>query len=373
MTGERRLRIVYAAGVTPNAPGLPTSKLWQANLRDSLLAMGHELIPVEADVDACFAAAEDRDALAALRPGLTRAVLEAFESASRGGLVDLFFSYFYDGFVEPAAVEAFRRAGVPTVNFSCNNVHQFHLVREISPLYDACMVPEREALEDFRRAGARPIHVQMGASPEIYRPYDVPRDLDVTFVGQRYADRAEYVLHLAERGVAVRAWGPGWAPGGGVPLLRRRAKRVLDRMGLSRGPREERVLRGVSGPPLPDDDLVRLYSRSKVSLGFGVVGETHRGTPRFQVRLRDFEAPMSGACYLTEHVDELAEYYRIGEEIDTFRDRDGLLEKARFYLENPDRAEALRRAGRARAFREHTWEARFRTLFRELGLLGDGG
>jgi spore maturation protein CgeB len=366
----RRLRIVYAAGTTPNAPGLPASRLWEANLHDSLLAMGHELIPVAASIDACFAAAEDPSTLARLRPGVTRAVLDTVERARAGGPIDLFFSYFYDGFVEPSAIEAIRRDGIVTVNFSCNDIHQFDLVRGIAPLYDACMVPEREALEDFRRAGARPIHVQMGANPAVYRPYDVPRDADVSFVGQRYADRADLVLHLARNGVGVRAWGPGWAPGKGVPRLRRRVGLFLDRLGLSRGSSEERTLRAVSGPPLRDEDLVRLYSRSKISLGFGVVGDTHLGAPRFQVRLRDFEAPMSGACYLTQHVDELAEYYRIGEEIDTFRDRDELLDKARFYLERPERAEALRRAGRKRALRDHTWQARFGKLFRELGLLG---
>ncbi len=364
----RRLRILYAAGVTPNAPGLPASRLWEVNLRDSLVAMGHELIPVDADIDACFAAAEDPAALARLRPVVTRAVLDTLERARAGGPVDLFFSYFYTGFVEPRAIEAIRRGGVLTVNFSCNNIHQFDLVREIAPLYDAAMVPEREALDHFRRAGARPIHVPMGANPDIYRPYDVPRDVDVSFVGQRYADRADFVHHLAANGLDVRAWGPGWAPATGSARLRRAVRRTLDRCRVSWGPEAERLLRRVSGPPLPDEDLVRLYSRSGISLGFGVVGDTHLGAPRYQVRLRDFEAPMSGACYLAQHFDELAEYYRIGEEIDTFRDRDELLEKARFYLGHPERAEAVRRAGRERALRDHTWTARFGMLFREMGL-----
>ncbi len=368
----RRLRIVYAAGITPNAPGLPLSRLWEVNLRDSLVAMGHELIPVNADIDACFAAAEDFGALARLRPGVTRAVLEALERAEAGGPVDLFFSYFYSGFVEPSAIDAIRRDGIKTVNFSCNNVHQFDLVREIAPLYDAAMVPEREALEFFRAAGARPIHVPMGANPAIYRPYDVARDLDVSFVGQRYADRADFVHHLAANGVEVRAWGPGWAPASGPGRLRHAARRALDLCGLSWGSAEERVLRRVSGPPLPDEDLVRLYSRSRISLGFGVVGDTHLGAPRYQVRLRDFEAPMSGACYLAQDFDELAEFYRIGEEIDTFRDRRELLDKARFYLGHPERAEALRLAGRERALRDHTWTARFGKLFRELELPGFG-
>jgi spore maturation protein CgeB len=364
----RRLRIVYAAGSTPNAAGLPSSRLWEANLHDTLVSMGHELIPVAADIDLCFAAAEDPSALARLRPGITRAVLGTYDRARAGGPVDLFFSYFYNGFVEPSAVLAIRRDGALAVNFSCNNIHQFDLVREIAPLYDAALVPEREALPSFVRAGARPIHTPMGANPRIYRPFEVPRDVSVSFVGQRYADRADFVSHLAANGVEIRAWGPGWAPGSGPARVRRVVRRALDRHGIVWGPPAERLLRRVSRPPLADAELVRMYSRSHVSLGFGVVGDTHLGQPRFQVRLRDFEAPMSGACYLAQHLDELAEYYRLGEEIDTFRSKDELLEKVRLYLGSPDRAEALRRAGRERALRDHTWEARFATVFRELGL-----
>ena len=33
---------------------------------------------------------------------------------------------------------------------------------------------------------------------------------DVTFVGQRYADRADFLGHLYRHGVDVRAWGAGW-------------------------------------------------------------------------------------------------------------------------------------------------------------------
>ena len=43
----------------------------------------------------------------------------------------LFFAYVVDGMLDPAVIAEIRRAGVAAVNFSCNNCHQFHLVREI--------------------------------------------------------------------------------------------------------------------------------------------------------------------------------------------------------------------------------------------------
>ncbi|MCC6903558.1 MAG: glycosyltransferase family 1 protein, partial [Polyangiaceae bacterium] len=110
-------------------------------------------------------------------------------------------------------------------------------------------------------------------------------------------------------------------------------------------------------------------SRSHISLGFATAGSSHVGPQRLtHLRLREFEAPMSGALYLTEKQDELAEYFRIGEEVLCYEDRDDLLEQARYYLAHPEQAERVRRAGYLRALREHTWQHRFLELFDVLGL-----
>jgi spore maturation protein CgeB len=86
------------------------------------------------------------------------------------------------------------------------------------------------------------------------------------------------------------------------------------------------------------------------------------------VRLRDFEAPMCGACYLTGYSDEIEEFYEVGKEIETYRTEDELIDKTGHYLRNAASAERLRNAGLRRARRDHTWRHRFEKLFREIGL-----
>src|SRR5207253_1387895 len=71
-------------------------------------------------------------------------------------------------------------------------------------------VPELSAQADFHAVGAKPVRIQLAANPRIYRPLPEPRIYDVTFVGQRYADRADFLSHLYRNGVNVRAWGAGW-------------------------------------------------------------------------------------------------------------------------------------------------------------------
>jgi spore maturation protein CgeB len=86
------------------------------------------------------------------------------------------------------------------------------------------------------------------------------------------------------------------------------------------------------------------------------------------VRLRDFEAPMCGTCYLTGYTDEIAEFYELEKEILTYRDGQELVDKTKYYLSHPAAAERVRRAGYERARRDHTWTQRFKQLFAAVGL-----
>ena len=124
--------------------------------------------------------------------------------------VDVLFAYLLDQLVFPEAIREIGELGITTLNYWCNGGHQFNLVEEISPAFHYCVATERASLPLYEAVGARPIYAQMAANPEVYRPYDVPREFDVTFVGQRYADRPEYVDYLLRNGVDVRVWGPGW-------------------------------------------------------------------------------------------------------------------------------------------------------------------
>ncbi|HEY4329143.1 MAG TPA: glycosyltransferase, partial [Phycisphaerae bacterium] len=200
-----------------------------------------------------------------------------------------------------------------------------------------------------------PIYCQEAANPNVYHPYNLPQDIDVTFVGQAYGDRPAYIEHLWNVGIAVRAWGhgwkidPKWPPMQDSPLWR--------------------LPESICGSPLPDTEMIQLYSRSKINLGFSTCGETHKTRQRIlQVRLRDFEVPMSGGFYMVEQMEELAEFFEPGKEIVFYNDKDDLLSKIRYYLTHETEREKIRLAGLARARRDHTWHRRFQTSFAAMGL-----
>jgi len=365
------MRIFYASATTPNAH--MQSDLWRSNLYLALRDLGHDLVEFEYDLRETFrkldsSILDQRAYIRENRPKLTAALMSQIKAAQRLARIDLFFSYFYDACVLPQAIDEIRSMGIKTVNWYCNGSYQLHLVRQISPHYDWCLVPEKFRLEDYARMNARPIYCQEAANPNVYKPYDVPVEFDVTFSGQKYGDRPTYIHRLIETGVDVRVWGPNWRqpPRRSLqwPRVLRRAKRTL----LGQPWIEIPVDR--CGPPLSDDEYIKMYSRSKISLGFSkVAGGYAEGEPIKQVRLRDFEAPMSGAFYLAEYFDELADFFEPGKEIVCFTDPEDLVEKVRYYLAHDEARERIRRAGMLRARSEHTWHKRFEMVFKEMGLI----
>ena len=332
------------------------------------------------------------------KPRTNERMLAAFRNVRASGGMDLFFGYLYSSVAYPETIDRIRESGVPTVNFTCNNVPQFDLVEEIAPRFDVSIVPEEAAIDRFTAVGARPLRIQLAANPEVYRPYPAPRRYDATFVGQRYADRAELLTHLYQHGVGVRAWGAGWqarkrltwqtAKAGlalvederwdGVRrLIRRRlARRTETVTGAASVVAGEPILdtldtSSFGGPRLLQNDLIRMFSQSRISLGFATSDNLSKGPHRrTHLRLREFEAPMSGALYLTEYQPELEEYFTVGKEVLCYRDREDLLDQVRYYLAHPEQGERVRRAGYRRAVNEHTWQHRFRELFSALGLVG---
>lgn len=362
---------------------VPYNRTWHRNLYEPLVEMGHEVVLFSAHEGGL--AMRKNDARA--RAVFSQQLLDRFRQEHNRKPFDLFFAYLMDGMVEPNVIDEIGKCGVPTCNFSCNNIHQFYLVDELSPHFNYSLHSEKAAREKFLTIGAHPIWWPMASNPKYFKPMDLPRSVQVSFVGANYALRARYLMHLLENGIDVHAYGPGWVSGATnharsvakhYKLLIRAlfafshaAKNSTSAFLADHDYRRYLGVRfkGNMHPPISDDDLVALYSRSHISLGFVEVYDGHdpsRPVMR-HLHLREFEAPMSGALYCTGYMDELAEMFEPDKEVLMYRNQHELLDKVRYYLTHQEDAEKIRVAGRKRALAEHTYQARYRKLFHDLG------
>ncbi|HET7363209.1 MAG TPA: glycosyltransferase [Burkholderiales bacterium] len=91
--------------------------------------------------------------------------------------------------------------------------------------------------------------------------------------------------------------------------------------------------------------LLRLYNTSKIVLNI-----TNWDPARYPaLNQRVFDVPATGAFLLTDYSPELEAYFRLGEEIVTYRDVDELRDKARYYLAHDAERAAIARRGYERA------------------------
>jgi len=157
---------------------------------------------------------------------------------------------------------------------------------------------------------------------------------DVSFVGQPHGNRKVIVERLRHSGLHVQTWGHGWPNG-----------------------------------RLSYDELVRVFNQSRINLNMSNASR-HRikfwEKRRDQIKGRNFEIPGCGGFQLSSFVEGIDEFFKDGEEIALFRDETDLVEKIRYYLENPLVRESVAGAGHRRALADHTYQNRFESIFKEV-------
>jgi len=365
---------------------LKTNKTWYRNLHEPLVDMGCDvfLFPAEEGRRAM----EKNDDL--LRSEFSSRMLDAFRLEHARKPFDLAFFYLMDGMFDSAAIDEIKRQGVITTNFSCNNIHQFYLVENISKHFDVNLYAEKDAKTKFDAIGVNSLWWPMASNPKYFHPVDVPRTIQASFVGANYGQRGRYVYHLLKNDVDVQVFGPEWLGNMRKPL-RVAAKRTLlsiktlmsasleERCHLSSTLSEYDFNRMVSctfqdnfHDPISDDEMIGLYSSSHISLGFLEVYDSHNpnAVVKKHLHLREFEAPTCGALYCTGFTEELAEMFEPDKEVIVYKDGDEMLSKIRFYLTHPQEADKIRRAARLRALSDHTYQKRFEQLFATIGISG---
>jgi hypothetical protein len=249
---------------------------------------------------------------------------------------DLLIGQTWAGYVDPKVFGEIRdRYSTLIVNIGMDDRHQYcgrkvngewWGTRGLIPHLDLALTAAPECVEWYQKEGCPALFFPEASDPAIFHPMpELPKVHDVCFVGSRYGVRETIVTGLQKAGVRVAAYGAGW-----------------------------------DGGRLDTKDVPQLFAQSKIVLGVGTIGHCE---DFYALKMRDFDGPMSGSCYVTHDNPDLRLVYKVGEEIATYRSVDDCIDRVRWYLSHEDARERVARLGRARALAEHTWDKRFRSLF----------
>lgn len=254
------------------------------------------------------------------------------ESASQC-LPDLALSIVFEDEIEPSSIAHIRSLGIITANWFTDDQWRYdQFSKSWAPHFDFAITTSGAAYKRYETDGlSNAILSQWGFNPYKFGLYaDRVRqpDLDIIFVGQPHSNRREIIESLRSAGLRVDTFGHGW-PSGKVAYTQ-----MLD-----------------------------LFQRSKIALGLSGSSSTRVD----QIKGRDFEVPAVGALYLTTRNSELNSFFVEGEEIACYSDTDELVDTCTRLLTSESARERIARAGRIRAWNEHSYVSRFSAIFEAMG------
>jgi len=315
---------------------------WHSQLLDDL----HELGRVS-EFDYVSRGYTTRDLYMAETPTLVNEMnASAFEevlSAHREEPIDWIFMYASGAELSPAFVRRIvDEIGVPMVLMSLDDKQSWDLgwigrshrrgQIDLTPCVDISWTTSRTTCGWHLSEGGRPLLQPEGTNANIYFPRNVPRDIEVSFVGQRYGFRSGVIRELSQHGLTVATFGKGWETN-----------------------------------RLSSEKLPEIYCRSNINLGMGGIGFAEYLT---NVKGRDFDVPCAGGgVYITSFNPDLATHFEIGKEIVCYGSRDELIELVRHYLKNGEEGRSISARARTRCLQEHRWLHRYIKICQVLGII----
>lgn len=232
--------------------------------------------------------------------------------------------------------QAVADAGVPSVLWLYDELarmdYSLDTLRELGPIVSY----SPHDVEALNAAGITATHMPDGYdSLAPFTPRPTPA---ATLVGARYAGRERLMRALADAGIPVKAYGREWS--------RRAWDIVRTRRFASPGI--------PTGADLPRTEYYGVMAGSLAALN--VHGDDHDG-----FTMRTFEAPGVGGLQLVDRPD-VDQYYDVGTETLVFTTPEELVDQVSRARREPQWADAVRAAGRARTLAEHTLVHRMATV-----------
>jgi spore maturation protein CgeB len=261
------------------------------------------------------------------------------ELADQGKVPDILIAQTWACLIEPEIFSRIRQTyGTFIINISMDDRHQFWGEKfngewggtyPLIPHIDLALTAAPECVDWYMKEGCPAVFFPEASDPEIFHPKpELPKIHDVCFVGARYGIREQIVNALRNAGIRVSAFGSGW-----------------------------------EGGRIDTETVPSLFAQSKIILGVGTIGHC---TDFFALKMRDFDATMSGSLYLTHDNADLNTLFEVGKELVTYHSIKDCVNKAIYYLKHNEERESIAKAGCQRAVAEHTWDRRFGLLINTL-------
>ncbi|MBA4319681.1 MAG: hypothetical protein C0412_14870 [Flavobacterium sp.] len=281
-----------------------------------------------------------------------------------------FVFFFYTGtdIKKETIKEITQKSGAITFNWFYDDQWRFeNYTRYFAPYFHWVATTDPLSVEKYHKIGYKnAFFLAQGYNQYFYKPLNLPKIYDVTFIGRPHGIRKKMIKKLEEAGINVKCFGEGWPTG---YISYEEVIKVISQSKINLNFSES------SGVFWKQLALLFLHRNDDRSIGLNNPRQLIDNLKTFlpsmkskQIKGRIFEVAGCGAFLLTGYAPHLEDLYSIGKEIEGFNNFKELVEKIKYYLKHDEERKAIARAGYERTLKSHTYEKRFNEIFKIIGL-----
>ena len=268
---------------------------------------------------------------------------------------DLFFSFMFTDELDQKILEEIKELTISIAWFADDTWKFYSYSRHWAPYFTWLITTYSWII------GPNIIRSQWACNPNVWRPIDIPRDIDVSFVGQRNSGRERVINFLKKAGINVLVRGLGWPDG---RVSQEEMINIFSRSKINLNINDQP---SIFSPAF----LARLFlkrSITKIVPNWHLIDnfKTWINLSVSQVKARPFELAGCRAFVISGFADDLDKFYRENEEMVFYRSVADLIEKIKHYLPLATEREKIAPAGYQRTLADHTYEKRFKDIFKIL-------
>jgi Glycosyl transferases group 1 len=353
---------------------IPAYSFWQHYIKNGINEVGYQW---EECPDADWALGlvpQDKDAFSKWKQDTWGKTVEYLKKHP----ADLFLSYLYPQQIDESAINEIKKTGTPCVNFFCDHIREFKKLPAEFAVFNLNWVPEYKAINLYKKSGYPYINLPMPMWVEPkYRVLKEETNSQVTFIGSKDIQRKLLFEKVIEQepGLPLTVYGNGWNENN-IPQQSPLPDYTLDKkimfnLDLIKSQGVTSFLRKIIQRNITNDLSEALKSKIRdfttveqyntlTAESMITLGVNRYPSFRFPItepdsysRLRDIEAPMLGACYLTEYTEGLENLYNIGNEIEVYKNSDDFIEKVKELQGDSSKRKRLKIKGQKRALNDH--------------------
>lgn len=274
---------------------------------------------------------------------------------------DILFAFMYTDELDPATLLRIKNEfGVKTFAWFADDYWRFwNYSKHWPPYFSYVVTTYSKAMDWYKKAGYENVILsQWACNTTTYKPIDIKKDIDVSFIGQHKSGRGKIIEALKNAGINVQCFGFGW-PGGKVS--QEEMLKVFSRSKICLNLTDRKSL----WDPSVIGRIICKKSINRVVPDFHIIDNlrAYLHFPILHTHARPFELAGCGAFAISGWSEDIDKYYEENKEMVFYQNTSELALKIKYFLSHDTEREAIARAGYERTIKDHTYEKRFIEIF----------